>query len=177
MSKRLDLESPPLTNALSDLNPGALRACEQVAKTPEAGRQAYLLWCIAQDIGWPAVRERTSRSGWFRYLAVLRKAGLPVPRGENPKPPAAHEVSWATRMRPQQAFELVGSRFRVVKPWDEAFYPAGSTGRVDALLLRNFKWLVGVDMEDIPREYVEISLATFLRSTIEVAQGGSDADG
>ena len=147
---------------------GILQACEAVAASPEQARQAYLTWALAQTRGWPATRQHFPRRTWFRHLAVLREAGVPVPRKGHDTGPRDLEDAWQPPGRPltpAQVFGLVGRRFQVLRPWDADLYPAGSVGVVDSLVFRDAAWRVAFDMETIPATFEEMDLAEFLRST------------
>lgn len=150
---------------------GVLRACEQAADGQgDAPSAAFVTWLVGQHEGWPAARKRVSRTGWYRHLSLLKRAGVEVPVRSLARGAARTSVrelnSGAGLLR------MVGKRLQLIAAHD-AWHPAGTYGTVVQVLFRNCEWLVGVQFDGVPGSYEEIDVGRFARIVEWIA--GDDA--
>lgn len=61
---------------MSDVKEQAVRAAVSLGLSEGAGRSAYLYWCSIQSEGLERCRENTHRRTHYRYVQILRAAGL-----------------------------------------------------------------------------------------------------
>lgn len=117
-----------------------LQACEVAAGNRLSGRLAFMLWLIGTQHGWQQARMQLPRATFFRQLAILRKAGLEVPklRTLEAAPAPAVDASPFSRL-----LRLPGQRFTVRKPID-ADWPPGATGIVESVGFRELQWFVAI---------------------------------
>lgn len=144
----------------------ALQACEMAAESRVEGRLAWVTWYLGTRSSWLDARRSLSKSCWYRYLKVLKLAGLEVPSEvqDADSVPASFLGPYRARSGPGALLSLAGRRFRVTRPLDEFIVP-GVTGTVDAVQFRRGSWDVGVQLDGSPGGYEEIALGVFIGAT------------
>lgn len=153
-----------MSAAVADFDLAPLTACEVAASSREGGRLAFCLWLVAQRFGWQLARSQFPRATFYRYLDVIRRAGLDAPDGKALRllGPEQHPAVDASPF--SQVFRLPGQRFEVIKPIDDDWVP-GDRGVVHSVLFRELQWFVQITGErgsTLQGSYTDLELRDFL---------------
>lgn len=167
-------ESTPL---LAPAGPDLVAALRAVAPSDGLARAAACTWATAQSLGWEGARRLRRERTWYRHLELLERAGFAVPlrRWKDRRVDAAHESSRATTLA--DLYARVGQRFMLTAalPDEAEFYPAGSTGLVFQLQLRNNRWCFVLDFDGVPGGCEEVAIGWALHHCEFSQEGTPDA--
>lgn len=145
----------------------ALRSCEAVCDSLSQAHRAYLLWLLAQQLGWHQARSQLPNGTYYRCLEVLRRAGLPVPN-RHVTGDLTGQASHSPPLLPVlELMQLPGRQFRVTVDLDHE-YPMGSLCCVETIRYGVEGWLVGMHPPGEPGSVTEISLTEFSTVTTPV---------
>lgn len=165
------------TTLLAPAGSGLLVALEAAAPSEYQAKSAYELWAAAQSLGWAKARELRSYAKWHRDLRLLERAGIEVPlqRWKDRRQAAAQDGRKASTLA--DLYALVGQRFTLTAalPDQAEFHPAGSTGLVFQLQLRNNRWCFLLQFDGIPGGWEEAPIGWALRHCEFSQEGSPDA--